>query len=53
MKKELHNMNSKNVWDVDDVYSFKDAFQDKQISEAMLGCAFAILGIKGGESETS
>ena len=24
MKKELHNMNSKKVWEVDDVYSLKD-----------------------------
>ena len=51
MKKELHNINSKKVLDVDDVYFFKDLLRDKQISEAMLGRAFAILGIKGKELE--
>ena len=49
MKKELHNMNSKKVWDVDDVYSLDDLLKDKKISQAMLGCAFAILGIRGEE----
>ena len=49
MKKELRNMNSKKVWDVDDVYSLEDWQRDTHISEAMLGRAFAILGIKGKE----
>ena len=42
-------MNSKNVWDVDDFDSLKDLLRDKQVSKAMLGRAFAILGIKGEE----
>ena len=42
-------MNSKKVWDVDCVYFLKDLLRDKQISEAMLGRAFTILGIKGEE----
>ena len=47
MKKELHNMRSKKVWDEEDVHSLEDLLRDKSISEAMLGRAFAILWIKG------
>ena len=49
MTKELNNMNGKKLWDVNDVYSLDDLLKDKNISEAMLGRVFAILGIKGEE----
>ena len=42
-------MDSKIVWDVNDVYSFKDLVNNNDSSEAMLGSAFAILGVKGEE----
>ena len=47
--KELNNINGKQVWDLDDVYSLHDLLRDKNISEPMLGRVFAILGIKGEE----
>lgn len=49
MIQELNNINGKEVWDLDDVYSLPDLLKDKNISEAMLGRVFAILGIKGEE----
>ena len=49
VKAELDNMNAKKVWDTDDVYSLTDLLQDPKISEAMLGRAFTILGVKGEE----
>jgi hypothetical protein len=49
MEKELGNMYEKEVWDTKDVYSLHDLLRDDRIKEAMLGRAFAILGIKGEE----
>ena len=51
LKKELDSLRTKQVWDVDDVYSLQDLLKDPAISEAMLGRVFAILGIKGEELE--
>ena len=48
-KKEVFNMKTKKVWDEDDIYSLEDLLCNKDISEAMLGRAFAVLGIKGEE----
>ena len=42
-------MDSKKVWDVDDVYSLKDLLNHKDIPEAMLGRVFSILGVKNEE----
>ena len=42
-------METKNVCDADDVYSLSDALHDPNISEAMIGRAFVILGIKREE----
>ena len=36
MPKELNNMNSKTMWDVDGVYSLDGLLKDKNISEAIL-----------------
>ena len=51
LKTELDNMRGKGVWDESDVHSLHDLLKDPKISEAMLGRAFAILGIKGEELE--
>ena len=42
-------MNSKKVWDTDDVHSLNDLLDNKKISEAMLGRVVAIVGINGEE----
>ena len=47
--KEINSMNSKRVWDVDDVYSLHDLLRTKDMQEAMLGRAFQIFGVKGEE----
>ena len=39
-------MDSKKVWDTDDVYSLKDFLHHPNILEAMLGQVFFILGVK-------
>ena len=49
MRKELGNIESKGVWDTNDVYSLTDLLRDTKIKEAMLGRAFAILGVKNEE----
>ena len=40
LRKELANMDSKKVWDTDDVYSLKDFLHHPNILEAMLGRDF-------------
>lgn len=42
-------MDSKKVWDTDDVYSLKDLLHHPDIPEAMLGRVFSILGVKNEE----
>ena len=42
-------MREKRVWDVDDVYSLHDLLRTPDVKEAMLGRAFQIFGVKGGE----
>lgn len=42
-------MVTKKVWDYDDVYSLTGLLRTPLISEAMLGRAFQILGVKGEE----
>ena len=49
VKKELANMNSKKVWDTDDVYSLADLLNYKDIPEAMLGCISCVVGVKNEE----
>ena len=39
-------MDSKKVWDTDDVYSLKDFVHHPHIPEAMLGRVFSIIGVK-------
>ena len=53
IRKELAKMNNveRPVWDVNDVYSLADLYKDPNLSEAMLGRVFAILGIKGAETQ--
>ena len=42
-------MDSKKVWDTEDVYSLKYIFDHEDIPEAMLGRVFFILGVKNEE----
>ena len=42
-------MNSKKVWDTDEVYSLTDILRNPKIPEAMFGRVFSILGIKHEE----
>ena len=49
LRKELANMDSKKVWDTDDVFSLKDFLHHPNIPEAMLGRVFCILGVKNEE----
>ena len=48
-KKELKNTDSKMVCNVNDVFCLRDLLNNNDISEAMLGRAFAILVVKGEE----
>ena len=48
-RKELANIESKKVWDTEDVYSLKDVLNNALIPEAMLGRVFSLLGIKNEE----
>ena len=41
-------MNSKKVWDTEDVHSLKDLLRDPTFAEVMLGRVFHILSIKLG-----
>ena len=49
LQAELGKMHKRGVWDENDVYSLSDLLKSPNISEAMLGRAFQILGIKGEE----
>ena len=49
IRAKLEKMHARKVWDVDDVYPLEDLFRRLEISEAMSGRAFQILGVKGEE----
>lgn len=49
IRAEIDKMEKRKVWDVDDVHSLYDLLKYPSISEAMLGRAFQMLGVKGDE----